>query len=136
MRKVDKQIRDNLWIKEIAVKHGVSQEHMGHILDVLKYFKICVKLGSSKAGGSKRNLWELKFDNYHYMNEGKDFFNALGQLKNHGSPLRWSISPELSSQGVSVGETIQALAGNHIDSYFWGLQMVLIICISLNLHHY
>lgn len=56
MRKVEEQIRDNLWIKEIAVKHGIAQEHMGHILDVLKYVKICVKWVPQKLMAAKKSL--------------------------------------------------------------------------------
>jgi hypothetical protein len=44
-KKVDESIKDNQQTtqRETAVKLGISQECVGHIIDVLQYQKVCVR---------------------------------------------------------------------------------------------
>lgn len=44
-RKVDELIKDDWLIthREIAVKIGISEECVGHIIDVCQYWKICAR---------------------------------------------------------------------------------------------
>jgi histone-lysine N-methyltransferase SETMAR len=44
-KKVDELIRNNQWIgeREITVKLGISQERVGHVIDVFQYWKVCAR---------------------------------------------------------------------------------------------
>jgi hypothetical protein len=80
-KKVDELIKDNQCItqRETAVKLGISQEHVGQIIDVLQYQKVCATwvphMLMAEMKASRVEICQQLLS--HYENEDEEFLHSI-----------------------------------------------------------
>jgi histone-lysine N-methyltransferase SETMAR len=141
-KKFDELIKDNRQIiqREIFVKLGISQECMGHIINVLQYQKVCARwvpyMLTVEMKASRVEICQQLLS--HYEKEGEEFLHNIMTADetwvHHYEPeiKRQSMEHHQKVSHVKKNSKPRLQQGNSWLQLF-GIQMVLLMWTSVNL---
>lgn len=91
MGKVDDLIKNNQQVtqREIAVKLGISQQHMDHIIDVLQYWRVYAK-------------WVLCMLTAEMKASRMEFFQQLSCYRSNSEMLSFIVSHQPTKYGLII----------------------------------
>lgn len=108
-KKTDELIKDNRQItqKKTAVKLGISQEHVGHITDVLQYRKVLARRVPHMLMANTKTLRVEICQQFlsHYENKGEKFLHNMVNMVTADKTWMHHYQPKTKHQSMEYHYT-------------------------------